>query len=186
MSCGSFDDMINRVDIPVQTPLNPMFLMFGSIHDTEKHVRSRYNSVLDNAHKGIEVESESCPFLSFPIGRKMLVSIVEPSLTSVYKISQRAETTLSAAYVILDLEKYNLMKAQYPVDILELKDAGLSPELPNDPYTDSKIIYRNDSARAILYSVGRNGKDDGGYKDTKKSGGKRERDDIIFWERTKK
>lgn len=181
ISCGLFDDMINRVDIPIQTPLNPMFLMLGPMSRSEEHVRNRYNSILEDAEKGIEVETENFSFFSFPVMRNLLVGIVEPSLSKVYRISQRTETTLSAAYVILDLEKYNLLKECYPVDILQLKDVGLSSKLPDDPDSDGSIIYSNDGKRAILYAVGKNGRDDGGYKDSRKSDG--ERDDRIFWER---
>jgi len=57
--------------------------------------------------------------------------------------------------------------------------------LPDDPDSKGKIIYRNDEQRAILYAVGPNGKDDGGYNDDKNSNKRRskKRDDIIYWER---
>ena len=41
--------------------------------------------------------------------------------------------------------------------------------------------YFNDGQRAILYAVGKNGIDDGGYKDDRDCD--QERDDIIYWER---
>ena len=177
ISCSSFNDMINEVEIPTQTPLNPMFLALGSMTSTEKYARNHYTIILKQAQNGIETESDDLSILSFPIIRKMLFSIVDPSIAKIYKISQRADTYLSAAYTILDLEEYRLMQECYPEGISQLNDIGLTSQLPSDPYTDDKIIYFINEQRAALYSVGQNGVDDGGYKDDE------ERDDIIFWER---
>ena len=179
--CSSISGMINQVKIPTQTPLNPMFLALGSTASIEKQARKNHMDMLRQAQEGVEVESDSFSIIGFPIMAKMMFSILDPSIARIYEISQRAETYLPAAYFLLDLEEYQLMKGCYPVDVSQLDDAGLTSQLPNDPYTDGKIIYSNDGNRAILYAVGRNGKDDGGYKDDKKSDKKR--DDIIYWER---
>ena len=48
--------------------------------------------------------------------------------------------------------------------------------------TGSMVSETIDGQRAILYAVGKNGKDDGGYKDEKGST-KTRRDDIIYWQR---
>jgi len=182
--CSSYDDMINFKKIPVQTPLNPMFLAFGPSTGTEASARKNFTVILEQAQKGIEVEQKGFSITDFPIMRNMLLSILDGSIVNVYKNSQRADANLLAAYFLLDLEEYQLIKGCYPVDVSQLKQAGLTSQLPDDPDTNGKIIYRNDGQRAILYAVGPNLKDDGGYKDDKDSDKKR--DDRIYWERNLK
>jgi len=182
--CSSFDDMANLKQIPVQTPLNLRFLMFGSSTGVESYARKHCISLLEQAHKGIEVEPKGFSITNFPIMRNMVLSLIEGSIAKVYKISQRADTNLLAAYFLLDIEEYQLMKGCYPVDVSQLRQAGLTSQLPDDPDTDGKIIYHNDGQKAILYAVGPNAKDDGGYKDDKDSNKKR--DDIIYWQRNLK
>jgi len=179
-TCGTYAHMRNLKKIPVQTPLNPMLMVTGSPTGTEAYTRKRYSAVLEQARKGIEVEIEFS-IISFPIMRNLFFSILEGGTARVYKVSQKAATNLLAAYVLLDLEEYRLTKGSYPVDVSQLRQVGLTSELPDDPDTDGKIIYRNDGQRAILYAVGENAKDDGGYKDDK--GSDQKRDDIIFWQR---
>lgn len=181
LSCGLFIDMIKHIDIPVQTPLNPSFLLFGSIGETEEYIQKRYHFILEDARKGIEVIPRYFSFMSFPFMRNVLVGIIEPSLARVYRIFQRTETTLSTVYVILDLENFYLTEGYYPADILQLYDAGFTSELPDDPDADGIIIYSNNGRRVILYAVGKNGIDDGGYRHPKES--KEKKGDRIFWER---
>ncbi len=116
--------------------------------------------------------------------RNMLFGILEGSTAKVYRVSQRADTNLMAAYFLLDLEEYQLIKGGYPEDVSLVRQAGLTSQLPDDPDTVGKIIYRNDGQRAILYAVGQNAKDDGGYKDDR--GSDKKRDDIIYWQRNLK
>ncbi len=181
--CSSYDDMINLPrKIPVQTPLNAMFLMCGSSTGTEAYARKHSTAILEQAHKGIEVEPKGFSITHFPIMRDML--FFDGSIAKVYRVSQRADTNLLAAYFLLDLEEYQLIKGCYPVDVSLLRQAGLTSQLPDDPDTDGKIVYRNDGQRAILYAVGQNAKDDGGYKDDRDSDKKR--DDMIYWQRNLK
>lgn len=180
MICSSFERMINLKKIPVQTPLNPMFLMFGSSTGSEAYVRKAYTTILELAQKGLEVEPKGFSIINFPIMRKMLFSILEGNIPKVYKVSERADTNLLAAYFLLDLEEHQLIKGCYPADVSQLRQVGLTSQLPDDPDTNGKIIYRNDREKAILYAVGKNAKDDCGYKDDK------EKDDIIYWQRNLK
>lgn len=179
--CSFYDDMINLKKIPVQSPLNPMFLMLGSRTGTEAYMRKCYTTILEQAHKGIEVKPKAFSITGFPmIMRNTFFGILYGSIAGVYKASQRADTNLLAAYFLLDLEEHQLIKGRYPVDVSQLREAGLTSQLPDDPDTEGKIIYRNDGQRAILYAVGPNAKDDDGYKDDEG------RDDKIYWQRSVK
>jgi hypothetical protein len=179
--CSSYDDMIKLIKIPIQTPLNPVFLILGSSTGTEAYVRQHYTSVLEQVRGGIEVKSKRFSIADFQIMRWISLSIHDSSIAGVYKYSQRAKTNLAAAYFLLDLEEYKLRKGGYPANVSQLKEAGFQGEFPDDIDSGGKIIYRNDGQRAVLYAVGYNAIDDGGYKDQR--GSEKGRDDIIYWQR---
>jgi len=179
--CSSHDNMINMKKIPVQSPFNPLFLFFGSAGGTEKHLRKKFMTELDQAKKGIEVSQKSLGIADMFRPGRSFIGFFGGSFYKAYKISQRAHANLLAAYVLLDIEEYYLKERSYPENIPQLREAGFISQLPDDPDTDSTIIYRNDSQRAILYAVGPNSKDDGGYRDDK--GCDEKRDDTIYWQR---
>jgi len=180
IDCSTFEGMINIRPIPVQTPVNPMFLAIGSLTGIEEYTRKHYKTILEQAQQGVEVESKGL-LISFPLLRHTLFHIVDGPIAKVYHVSERAGTNLRAGYVILDLEEYKLIKHDYPVSMSQLREAGLNSELPDDADSKGKITYLNDGQRAVLYAVGQNGKDDRGYNDEKRS--KTKRDDIVFWQR---
>jgi hypothetical protein len=175
--CSSITDLINIKEILVQTPLNPEFFVFGSPSGTEAYARKHFNAALEQARTHIEYKLPGFS-ITFPIFRNELLKLSYSSVPKVYEISQRAIANLCAAYVIVDLEQYHLTNGCYPADAF-LFAAQLADD---SDALGHKIIYRNDGHRAVLYAVGPNGKDDGGFKDEKQSAGKR--DDIIFWERS--
>jgi hypothetical protein len=181
ISCSSYDDMIRLIKIPIQTPLNPVFLMLGSNTGTEAYAKKHYTVILEQARKDIEFESKRPPIIGFPIMRKTLFDISDSSIVKIYQHSQKANTDLLAAYLVLDLEGYRLKKGSYPADVSQLKEAGFNSELPDDIDSGGKIIYRNDGQRAVLYAVGYNAIDDGGFQDERGSGDRR--DDIVYWQR---
>jgi len=178
---GTYDDLVNKKKIPVQTPLNPLFLMLGSRSGTERHAKMYFTRVIDNAYQGVEVERSVISFADFHFLRQIYVDGSDISLAKACRISQRTEAWLQAAYLLIDHEEYRLVHGCYPADVAQLRQAGLTSELPDDPQREDKIIYLNDGQRAILYSVGPNAIDDGGYNDEKKS--EQKRDDIIYWKR---
>jgi len=179
--CSLYKDMINLIKIPVQTPLNPSFMMAGSISGAEALVRERFAESLKQVRNGIEPEEEKLSSISFPMLRGKYLNLFSGSFAGVYKISRKAETNLLVGYFLLDLEEYRLVKGEYPADVLGLRRAGFDSLLPGDVDSGGKVIYLNDGQWAVLYAVGKNGKDDGGYRDDKDAETKR--DDVVYWER---
>jgi hypothetical protein len=180
MACSYYDFMINYKKIPVQTPLNPIFYRLGSRRGAEAYVRRRFAAELKQARRGLEIEPPGFSILDYPLIARSMLGIFDGGLAGLYKVSRRAKVNLTAAYLVLDLEEYQLSKGCYPADISELRQAGLTSPLPDDPDGDGKIIYRNDGQRAILYAVGPNGIDDAGCRDDEGH------DDNIYWERSLK
>ncbi|MCL2743755.1 MAG: type II secretion system protein GspG, partial [Planctomycetaceae bacterium] len=83
----------------------------------------------------------------------------------------------------ITLRLYKTEQGNYPATLAALVEKGYLSEVPNDPYreTASPLMYRNeDDGPCILYSVGRNGIDDGGRRKTSYSLGDPDVwDDII-------
>jgi hypothetical protein len=71
----------------------------------------------------------------------------------------KARTVLSQMGVALSA--YRKANGEFPASLEALVPDYL-PKLPNDPYTGKPCVYRVDDAGALVYSLGRNLKDDGG------------------------
>ncbi len=94
-------------------------------------------------------------------------------------ISWRARIDLDALITILAILRYKEDTQQYPDSLLELVVKGYIEAVPDDPYGDGQIIYKQTDNGFLLYSLGVDFDDDGGkpYKSTE---GKMDGDDI-FW-----
>ncbi len=65
--------------------------------------------------------------------------------------------------IALALELYRLDHGTYPKELAALQGTYLD-EIPNDPFTDGELFqYESSDAGYQLYSIGPNGKDDGGF-----------------------
>jgi hypothetical protein len=72
------------------------------------------------------------------------------------------ETQNGLLLVVLALHAYRLEHGHYPASLAELAPAYLK-KLPDDPFAlQGTFQYRLDSNNYVLYSVGPDGKDDGG------------------------
>ena len=74
----------------------------------------------------------------------------------------RAETTKQMAIAAIALKRYQLKHGNYPPDLNSLVPEFV-PKVPLDPVDGQPLRYRrNADGTFLLYSVGENGKDDGG------------------------
>ena len=71
------------------------------------------------------------------------------------------QTTLDLAGLACALEKYRIETGSYP-DELEMLVPKFVSKIPHDIVTGEPLKYRRDGAEYLLYSVGWNGRDDGG------------------------
>ncbi len=65
------------------------------------------------------------------------------------------------------LKLYKLKYGSYPKHLTDLVPNFIH-ELPRDPFTGSDLLYHKEGKGFLLYSLGQNGKDDGGKVVTKK------------------
>jgi hypothetical protein len=72
-----------------------------------------------------------------------------------------AEARLAVAQTALALRLYKAERGQYP-DSLDALSPAFLDEVPADPCTGSNLNFRREADGFLLYSIGLNGKDDGG------------------------
>ncbi|MCK5001107.1 MAG: hypothetical protein KAS23_16300 [Anaerohalosphaera sp.] len=117
--------------------------------------------------------------------RYSFVRALVPALARCYAVSYQKQTYYEALVTVLSIELYKIEKRHYPVELGELVAEGYLDRVPDDPYSDSGLIYRQTDDSYKLYSVSENFIDDGGepYKDKngkvrlwKTDGG-----DAVFW-----
>jgi len=74
----------------------------------------------------------------------------------------RDETGTALLHMALALENYRFKHGHYPTTIGELVPQEL-PEVPNDPFKpERRLTYKKSGTEYVLYSVGPDGRDDGG------------------------
>ena len=94
--------------------------------------------------------------------RYLPMAIMVPSIRSAGEVFKRSETKRDAMLVAVALELYKRRHGGWPASLDELVP-GLLPEVPRDPYTGEGLGYVvGEDGRPIVYSVGRDGDDDGG------------------------
>jgi hypothetical protein len=89
-------------------------------------------------------------------------------LITIVGFSDRTAVRSMVTQLALALAKYRADRASYPAKLDDLKPDYVR-EVPNDPFNDAPLHYRPEKDGYLLYSVGINGKDDGGlsYVDRK-------------------
>lgn len=78
-----------------------------------------------------------------------------------------AQECVDLTRVAIALERYRLVHGQYPDSLASLAPQFLA-KVPHDIIGGGNLIYRNTSQNFVLYSIGWDGIDDGGVRDTLK------------------
>ncbi|SFI77362.1 hypothetical protein SAMN05421753_11278 [Planctomicrobium piriforme] len=79
----------------------------------------------------------------------------------------RVRIRLGAMKCVIAIRRYEINHGQWPVDLLPaLREAGIN-SVPIDEYCGEPLRYRIIDGKPVLYSVGRDKKDDGGFVDWK-------------------
>jgi hypothetical protein len=85
-----------------------------------------------------------------------------PNFVKASQTMARNQTLVHEAYIACGLERYRLAHGQYP-ETLEALVPQFAEKLPHDIIGGQPLMYhRTAEGRFVLYSVGWNGKDDGG------------------------
>jgi len=77
-----------------------------------------------------------------------------------------------ALVAVLAILRFKADTGRFPETLNDLVSKDYLRAIPQDPYSNSSLIYKISEDNFILYGVGENFKDDGGKQKT---------DDIVFW-----
>ena len=95
--------------------------------------------------------------------RGLFVSLLMPGITGALSVQPRRQAYRLEMALGIELEMHRRAAGSYPETLDNLKLTYLQ-ELPVDPFSGRAFIYKIEGPGYILYSLGPNGKDDGGQK----------------------
>lgn len=108
-----------------------------------------------------------------------LARLIIPPGTKAAMAFRRCQAETRCAIVALAAERFRVANGRWPETLAELT-AKYLPEVPLDPFDGAPLRYRKTPEGALVYSVGPDGKDDGGKIDRTK-GGNTPGIDLGFW-----
>ena len=114
-----------------------------------------------------QLHSGIIALITWSTGMNIVMSSQSPSDTPLMvqtcQSYQSALTRRDLTRVALALLDYKLAHREYPEALAALAaPGGLLKEVPNDGFADAPLKYRREGAGYVLYSVGKDEKDDGG------------------------
>ena len=89
--------------------------------------------------------------------------VVLPRIDLTFLEDLKCAAYLRVTYTALAVERYRTANEELPDYLAELVPAYFD-EVPLDPFADESLRYKRTKGGYVVYSVGRNGKDDGGAK----------------------
>ena len=92
---------------------------------------------------------------------QILVSQLLPATTACVIAEDRGAMTFDLTKLAFALAAYRADRGAYPAKLADLTPKYVG-EVPKDIFSDSELHYRPQGGGYLLYSVGPNGKDDGG------------------------
>ena len=110
--------------------------------------------------------------------KSIVVAMLLPAMSMVETASSREQSQQNALTTMLALRLHRLETGHLPDTLDELVEAGILESVPIDPWhpTGKPLRYHRKNQTATVYSLGKNGIDDGGNFDT----GSRKSSDIGF------
>lgn len=95
----------------------------------------------------------------------LILEVLVPTLEALSKnVLLRSHERLTVVQVGLAMERYRAAKGGYPAALSDLVPDFIK-EVPPDVFTGKPLLYRTEPGGAVIYSVGKNLKDDGGIDD---------------------
>ena len=91
----------------------------------------------------------------------VMIKIMTPAVTRIVELDLRARAHLDLATTALAIERYRLATGKVPGQLEDLAPQYLQ-QVPVDPFDGKPIRYEPGSPGYLLYSVGEDGRDDGG------------------------
>jgi hypothetical protein len=140
----------------------------------------RFDQDLKKLHRDIKQLPTRTGFYFYPrtfptdLTSKALVGVMLPALNAIVHVGHDLETHRSMFDVSMALEQYRADVSTYP-DRLNKLVPGFLVQISHDDFTRAEFIYQRTNDGYVLYSLGKNGRDDGG----KTANDQDEADDIV-------
>jgi len=129
---------------------------------------AQVDAELDQLCKGMQdsgqvkqIGASGSPNTASEVAGRMLVAILVPAASSSTRVDALGIQRLELVKCGLVLATYRAENGAYPSQLSELTPKYL-PQAPLDLFTGQPLIYKPQPNGFLLYSVGLNGKDDGG------------------------
>jgi len=107
-----------------------------------------------------------------------IISMYIPALSKFHSIFYENKALESAFVTTLAIFCYKQTCHTFPENLETLISEGYINSLPQDPYSDTPLIYRKTEDSFILYSIGKDFEDNGGIHDDKWGN---PAGDYVFW-----
>jgi hypothetical protein len=98
-----------------------------------------------------------------PSGRRILTFLFAPPLVRFGEAAVRDRALLASTWTAVAAERFRREHGRWPEALAELVPTYLAA-VPRDPYSDDSLLYRRFADGVAIYSVGKDGKDDGGIR----------------------
>ena len=131
-------------------------------------------------HEFEQIKDNIDPSREGEMGRTMVRLLASISASSHWRAAvafRRLVADRNATYLILAIHAYKGKHGSWPTRLAEATTGELA-QFRNDPFSNSDLVYRLDHDEPVLYSVGYNGKDDGGQRAEKSWA---ETGDRVYW-----
>jgi hypothetical protein len=96
-------------------------------------------------------------------GHGVLAALTVPAMRVFGEAGVRDRTVMVCACGLLAVERFRRAHQRWPATLTELVPAYL-PAVPTDPYSGDPLLYKVFDDGVAVYSVGKNGVDDGGVR----------------------
>jgi hypothetical protein len=146
--------------IDLERLLTPLFI--GSLSGNQASLLRYMTRAVEIAKKPIEEQTELLKDLETTApSQPVLVRLMAPTVSKVGEAGRRTAAQTRCMIVLLAAERYRLAHGRWP-ESLEALVPEFLPKVPTDPYDRKPLRLRRLDDGLVVYSVGPDGKDDGG------------------------
>ncbi len=151
-------------------------------------VRREFRELIDASYKRLEKEKpfragfsellnhdKWARFRGEGLGDVVVCAVVPRGFDRIFEMESECVALFRAVRLGSALREYHLREGDLPDQLSALVKAKLIKQVPTDPFSGKPPVYRRTDEGFVLYSVGRNLRDDGG-----KDNGVLEQDDIVI------
>ena len=147
-------------------PEEQLLYLPGVVTANRATLLERMNEAVDIAGLPSEEQGPRFQALEASIGKDpLLVRELVPAISKVSQAERRTKAQLRCGAAGLAVERYRLQHGRWPDSLADLT-GDLLPTVPRDPFDGRPLRYRSDDVGVIVYSIGPDGKDDGGNRAT--------------------